>query len=95
MTTKPVVEWWVMRAVLHDVTRERVQLTMFPAGSTLHDAIVAKVDAGDFALLPDSTICEPIEVFDDEPSAHAHRAKLQAAHPAEDFRVILNADVTV
>lgn len=85
-------EYWVMRVLLHQ-GRVPVQLDMMSPGAYV--ATQALIASGSLAMLPDGSICEPVEVFDDEPAAHAHRAKLAEKHPGEDFRVILNADVTV
>lgn len=81
-----------MRVLLHQ-GRQPVQLDMMTPGAYL--ATQALIAAGSLAMLPDGSICEPVEVFDHEAAAHEHRAQLQAQHPSEDFRVILNADVTV
>lgn len=81
-----------MRVMLHQ-GRQPVQLSMMTPGAYV--ATQALIADGSLALLPDGSICEPVEVFDLEADAHAHRAQLAAKHPAEDFRVILNADVTV
>ncbi len=85
-------EFWVMRVLLHQ-GRQPVQLDMMTPGAYL--ATQALIAAGSLAMLPDGSICEPVEVFEIEHDAHAYRAKLAGEHPGEDFRVILNADVTV
>lgn len=85
-------EFWVFRVLLHQ-GKQPVQLDMMTPGAYL--ATQALIAAGSLAMLPDGSICEPVEVFDDEASAHAYREALRKKHPEEDFRVILNADVTV
>jgi hypothetical protein len=73
--------------------RVPVQLDMMSPGAYV--ATLALITAGSLAMLPDGAICEPVEVFRDEESAHEHRAQLAAKHPREDFRVLLSADVSV
>jgi hypothetical protein len=58
-------------------------------------ATLALVNTGDLAMLPDGAIVEPMEVFAIEEDAHAMREKCMRENPSEDFRVVLNADVTV
>lgn len=81
-----------MRVMLHE-GRQPVQLDMMTPGAYV--ATQALIAAGSLAMLPDGSICEPVEVFEDEEAAHAYRLALLKKHPREDFRVILNADVTV
>lgn len=85
----PKAEYWVMRVLLHQ--GRPVQLSMMTPGALL--ATTMAVNAGTLAMLPDGSICEPVEVFDDEPLAHEHRRTLMERHPGTDFRVVLNADV--
>jgi len=84
-------EWWVMRVLLHEGAP--VQLDLMTPGARIACEVV--IATGSLAMLPDGSICEPVEVFDSEAPAHAHRAILLARHPGSDFRVIVNADVTV
>ena len=88
---KPI-EYWVFRVMLHQ-GRVPVQLSMMTPGAYV--ATLALITAGSLALLPDGSICEPVEVFDNEPDAHAYRELQAEKHPGEDFRVVLNADITV
>lgn len=84
-------EYWVMRVMLHQGRPVKYeQMDLLTNLSTR-----ALVSAGDLAMLPDGSIAEPVEVFDDEMAAHAHREKLRRDNPREDFRVIINADITV
>jgi len=55
-------------------------------------AVLAVVNTGEFAMMPDGTICEPVEVFELQLDAQAHAAELKKKHPGEDFRVIINMD---
>jgi hypothetical protein len=71
----------------------RVQLALLPPGVAA--SVSAEVEAGGLALLSDGSICEPVEVFDNEHDAHRHRGELASRHPAEDFRVVMTADVAV
>jgi hypothetical protein len=85
LVKKPIVEFWVFRVLLH---RNR-QLT-------LTEAMVAKVNAGEIILLDGGeSIAEPVECFDEEMQAHERKRVLEAKYPGTDFRVVLNADVTV
>jgi hypothetical protein len=81
-----------MRVLLHQ-GRVPVQLSMMTPGAFI--ATTALIASGSLACLPDGSICEPVEVFDQEPDAHTHRAQLAAKHPGEDFRVIMNADISI
>lgn len=84
-------EFWVMRVLLHQGVK--VQLDLLTPSSRAQ--IVGAIDKGALALLPDSSIAEPVEVFDDEHQAHVYRETLRKKHPAEDFRVILNGDTAL
>ena len=88
----PVVEYWVMRVLLHESGRP-LQMDMLAPGVRI--ATRACVETGTLAMLPDGSICEPVEVFDVEEMAHEHRSKLQGEHKGADFRVVLTAGVTV
>jgi hypothetical protein len=81
-----------MRVMLHE-GRQPVQLSMMTPGAYV--ATLALITAGSLAMLPDGSICEPVEVFDHEPAAHEHRAQLAEKHPREDFRVVMNTDLTI
>jgi hypothetical protein len=86
-----------MRVLLHERgTRfgRPVQLSLAHMSPGALVATAALVNTGDLALLPDGSIAEPVEVFDREVDAHAHREKLMRDCPGQDFRVILNSDVT-
>jgi hypothetical protein len=73
----PVVEYWVMRVVLHH-GRPRT---------------MALVNRGTYAQLPDGSIAEPVEQCSTEHAAHEARERLKRDNPREDYRVIINADV--
>lgn len=79
-------EYWVMRVMLHQ--GRKVQLELMTA--TSRATIQVQLDRGALAMLPDNSIAEPVEVFDDEVDAHAYRETLRRKHPDEDFRVILS-----
>jgi hypothetical protein len=81
------VEWWVMRVLFHNGAKM--------TATNLDTSTVALVNAGTLALLPDLTVAEPVMCFGEEMDAHAYREQLAADKPSEDYRVILNADVTV
>lgn len=78
-----------MRIVLHQ--GRILQLDLFSGVNATGQLATAKPSAG-FVMLPDNSIAEPVEVFDDELQAHAHREVMRKRHPGEDFRVILNSD---
>lgn len=78
-----------MRVLLHQ--GRKVQLDLLTPTSRAD--VQVNIDNGKLAVLPDGSIAEPVEVFDEELPAHSHREKLRAKHPGEDFRVILNGDV--
>lgn len=90
-------EFWVMRAILHQGPKsgpmrgQAVNIEDCTPGAFV--AVLALVNTGDYCLLPDGTICEPVEVFTTQLDADAHRAKLSREMPREDFRVIMNVDV--
>lgn len=85
--TEPVKqEFWVMRVLLHRGRKVQLDLLTETSRATVQVAI----DRGALALLPDSSIAEPVQVFDVELDAHAYREQLRRKHPSEDFRVILN-----
>lgn len=84
----PVVEFWVMRVLLHQ--GRRVQLDMMTPGACV--ATLALINTGDLAMLPDGCIAEPVEVFDTELDARAHREKLLRDNPGADYRVVFNGD---
>lgn len=89
-------EFWVMRALLHQKGKAAgapVNIEHCTPGSFL--AVMALVNTGDYALLPDGTICEPVEVYQSQMVADAEAAKLRAEYPDEDFRVIMNLDVAL
>jgi hypothetical protein len=80
----PVVEYWVMRVVLHH-GRPRTPLAEI--------ATMALVNRGTYAQLPDGSIAEPVEQCSTEHAAHEARERLKRDNPREDYRVIINADV--
>lgn len=85
-------EYWVMRVLYHN----GAQLSLDAASALPIAAQVQScIERGTLALLADSVIAEPVEVFDSELDARAHREQLLRQHPTTDFRVILNADVTL
>lgn len=83
------MSYWVVRVVLHE--GRPVQLSMLSPGMV--EVVALEVDAGAFALLPDGSICEPIEGFDLEHEAHECRVSLLAKHPTTDFRVTMSVCV--
>lgn len=86
-----LAHYYVTRVLLHE--GRTVQLQLLPPG--VASSIQAEVDAGAYALLPDGSICEPIELYLDEPQAHERRTALAAQHPAEDFRVLMTVELSV
>lgn len=92
MSMVPRVEYWVMRVVLHRGARCAGQMDLLSGISTAGHIAYARPSDG-FVLLGDACIAEPVEVFEDEESAHRHRDELRAKHPVEDFRVIMNGDM--
>lgn len=85
-----------MRAVLHQKGRRQgTAVTLDDCTPASFVAVLALVNAGDYCLLPDGTICEPVEVFEHQLDADAHAAKLAKQMPAEDFRVVMNLDAPV
>lgn len=96
-----VVEFWVVRVLLHARTRRPAKLRQmdlldqFTAVKGLHD--------GTFGQLPDGSIFEPLESWTapaTEPaslqsaqdSAHERQQQLARDNPTHDYRVIMNAD---
>jgi hypothetical protein len=89
-----VVEFWVMRVLLHPGPQRR-PVTFNTLPNNEHAAAMAHVARGDLTVLPDNSIAEPVEMFSSQLEADGHREQLQLAMPGEDFRVILNSSVTV
>ena len=85
-------EYWVMRVLYHN----GAQLSLDAASALpIASQVLSCIERGSLALLADNVIAEPVEVFDNELEARAHREQLIAKHPSTDFRVILNADVSL
>lgn len=93
MTSARSPEYWVVRVLLHH--GRPVQLSHELMSPGVYKATYAKVDAGDYVLLPDFTIAEPVMNWREEHDAHAHREQLVKDHPGVDFRVLLTVDVAV
>lgn len=77
-----------MRVLLHQGARVTLA-NMTPSASI---AVIACINTGSLALLPDNSIAEPVEVFASEMDAQAHREKMVRDNPGQDFRVVLNAE---
>jgi len=92
-----VMEFWVMRVLLHPgPMRKPVTFSNVAAKEYLN--VMAHVERGSMACLPDGCIAEPVEVFTGDGAqlaADAHRAKLAADDNSGDYRVILNSDMSV
>lgn len=84
-------EYWVMRVMLHQ--GKRVQLSLDFMTAPAMAATVALINLGEYALLPDNSIAEPVQGFDEECDSHALREKLARENPAEEFRVVMTMDV--
>lgn len=84
-------QYIVSRVLLHE--GRTVQLQLLPDG--VATSVQAEIDAGGLALLADGSIVEPVEVFSEEPPAHAHRDQLAKRFPDEDFRVVMTVGVPV
>lgn len=86
-------EYWVMRVLMHNGPRGARQLTLDVAMSLpARVAVTACIASGKLAVLPDDTIAEPVEVFDDEMEARRHKERLQAAHPSTEFRIVMSVE---
>jgi hypothetical protein len=90
---RPIVEFWVVRVLMHKPKRTPVRIEDMTAAAAL--TTLALVNTGDLCCLPDGSIAEPVQVFDHELDAHAHAVKLRADFPSADFRVLLSTDATV
>lgn len=88
------VEFWVMRVLLHPGPIRR-KVTADNVPDSERAAVLAAVDRGALTVLPDGCIAEPLLCFSVADDAHNRAAEETAKHPEEDFRVILNADVTL
>lgn len=75
-----------MRVMLHQGRKVQLDLLTETSRATLQVAL----DRGALAVLPDNSIAEPVEVFEDELDAHAYRETMRKKHPAEDFRVVIS-----
>lgn len=68
----------------------QLQMSMLKEGE--HATAQALVDEGQWLMLSDGTICEPVKECSEEPQAHELRGRLAVWYPAEDFRVVMTAD---
>lgn len=85
-----------MRVLIHNGPRGAVQLTLDVAMTLpARVAVNACIATGKLAVLPDNTIAEPVEVFEDESEARAYMGIMKRNHPSTDFRLVMNADVQV
>jgi hypothetical protein len=87
-----VVEFWVMRVLLHPGPMRR-QLKLKDLGPDDMRAYLEHVQRGELTCLPDGCIAEPMEQFKTELDAHAERERLARDKPSEDYRVILNSSL--
>jgi len=89
-------EWWVMRVWTRWVDGRRYAVCYDDCSTAVQIAINAGIALGKLAILPGGIVAEPVEVFDGvegQVGAHARRETEALAHPREDFRVVMNADV--
>ena len=82
------ITYWVLKVLLHPgPTKRPVRFDeMTPAA---HVTMTMLLIAGEYVLLPDGCIAEPVADFDNEPMAHEHRNDLLASWPESDFRVVM------
>jgi hypothetical protein len=84
-------EYWVMRVCRALRTNEPIVFSQCDAATQI--TVNALAYLGKLCIMPDGTVTEPIEVFDVEADAQAHRLFCRRRWPREDFRVVINADV--
>ena len=96
------VEWWVMR--VWTVWRDNVRyvVDVHRCSPAALAAITAMTAIGKLAIVPSmdgsggGIVCEPVECYqgiEGQLKADAKRQALALAHPHEEFRVVMNADV--
>ena len=86
-------EYWVMRVFRHQHGRmagRPVRMEHMTIAAQI--AAMASMHAGLVVVLPDGSLAEPCEVFEDQIEAEKHRRVLQDRMEREDFRLVLNAD---
>lgn len=86
-------EFWVVRRWRKYVDGRYWPVRLDEMTPTAKIATIAMLNQGKLVIMPDDTIGEPVEVFEDEKSAAAHREVLTRRHPGEEFRVLLNVDI--
>jgi hypothetical protein len=85
-------EWWVVRILLHGGRVMKQGKLPFLE----QQEVLRKVDGGELVIMPsDDSIAEPVEVFRSQAEATEHMLKLASDEPGAQFRVVLNADVSV
>lgn len=87
-----VVEFWVMRVLLHPGPL-RKQLKLGDLNPSERRTVLAHVERGEMTTLPDGCIAEPWEQYRTEADAHAERERLAMDKPNDDWRVILNSSL--
>lgn len=85
-----VMEFWVMRVLLHPGRRP---LKLGELEGADRATVLAHVARGEMTCLPDGCIAEPWEQYRDEATAHAERERLVRDRPADDWRVVLNTSL--
>lgn len=87
-----ILEYWVMRVLLHPGPMKR-QLMLKDLDPNTRAVYLKHAERGELTCLPDGCIAEPIEQFASEMDAHAHREKLQRDNPTHDYRTVLNSSL--
>ena len=84
----------MVKLLLHPGTWKPIRQLDLPTLERIE--LAERVDRGELVIMPsDGAIGEPVEVFRRQLDANEHMLKLAADNPEEEYRIVMNADVTV
>jgi hypothetical protein len=87
-------EWWVVKLLLHRGTWKPIKQMELPILE--REELAARVERGELVIMPsDGAIGEPVEVFRNQLDANEHMLKLAADNKGQEYRIVMNADVSV
>lgn len=82
------VEFWCARIVV----RAPWKRSFLSISQADRSTILARVRSETYFVTPSGNICEPIEVYDSQAKATERCLKEAAAHPGQEYLVVMNAD---
>ncbi len=86
-------EVWLCRVLLHPgPLRQRMRIGDLTPQA--HEAVLAKIVAGELGTLPDGCIVEPVSSHPSESDAAAARVRAMHDKPADDWRVVITMAVS-